>query len=95
MLALTEDACQAIEGILEQSESGAGIRIAAHSANGDGTQLQLSVESGPAEGDEVIESDGGQVFVEEAASPFLEDKVLDASIAEDHSIQFEILPQAA
>jgi Fe-S cluster assembly iron-binding protein IscA len=95
MLALTADACQAIEGILEQSETATGIRIAPSLEDGGGGQLQMTVAEAPAATDEVIESEGAHVFVEESASPFLEDKVLDASIADDRSIQFEILTQAA
>jgi iron-sulfur cluster assembly protein len=95
MLALTADACQAIEGILQQSETATGIRIAPNEENGSSGELQMSVADGPAANDEVVESEGAQVFVEESASPFLDDKVLDASITEDRAIQFEILTQAA
>lgn len=94
MLALTADASQAIEGIIQQSESATGIRIAANSEDGSSGQLQMSVVDAPAANDEVIESAGAQVFVEDTASPFLEDKVLDATITEDRAIQFEILTQA-
>ena len=89
MLALTEDACQAIEGILEQSTPGAGLRIAPNLESG-GTGLQLTVAQAPAEGDQVIDSDGGPVFVDALASSLLDDKVLDANVS-DQSIQFEIL----
>ncbi|MGH2909751.1 MAG: iron-sulfur cluster biosynthesis family protein [Solirubrobacteraceae bacterium] len=95
MLALTADATQAIEGILQQSESAMGIRIASNSEDGSSGQLQMSVVDAPAVTDEVIESEGAQVFVEETASPFLEDKVLDASITDDRAVQFEILTQSA
>ena len=90
MLALTEDACQAIEGILEQSTPGAGLRIAPNLESGGGAQLQLSVAPGPAEGDQVIDSDGGPVFVDPLATPLLDDKVLDANVT-DQAVQFEIL----
>ncbi len=95
MLALTADATQAIEGILQQSESAMGIRIAPNSEDGSSGQLQMSVVDAPAATDEVIESEGAQVFVEESASPFLDDKVLDASITDDRAVQFEILTQSA
>jgi len=95
MLALTADACQAIEGILQQSETATGIRIAPNPEDGSNGQLQMSVADAPAPTDEVIEGEGAQVFVEESASPFLDDKVLDATITEDRAIQFEILSQAA
>lgn len=95
MLALTADASQAIEAILQQSETATGIRIAPSAEDGGGGQLQMTVVDAPAPTDEVIESEGAQVFVEESASPMLEDKVLDASVTEDRNIQFEILTQAA
>lgn len=93
MLALTADACEAIDGILAQSETGTGIRIAPSSEDGSDGQLQMSVVDAPSATDEVVENEGTQVFVEESASPFLADKVLDANITEDRSIQFEILTQ--
>ena len=93
MLALTEDACQAIEGILEQSLPGAGIRIAPATGDGSG-QLSMSVAPEAAATDQQIESDGGPVFVDPVAQPFLDDKVLDASVSAE-GVQFEILAQAA
>jgi iron-sulfur cluster assembly protein len=95
MLTLTADACQAIEGILQQSETATGIRIAPNQEDGSSGELQMSIVDAPAATDEVIESAGAQVFVEESASSFLGDKVLDASTTEDRAIQFEILTQAA
>jgi iron-sulfur cluster assembly protein len=93
MLALTEDACQAIEGILGQTSDGAGLRIAPDvDADGAG-RLQLSVVESPADGDQVIDSDGGPVFVEASATPLLDDKVLDATVT-DQAVQFEILAQS-
>ena len=89
MLALTEDACQAIEGILEQATPGAGMRIAPNLETG-AAGLQLSVVSGPADGDQVIDSDGATVFVDALATPLLDDKVLDANVT-DQTVQFEIL----
>jgi iron-sulfur cluster assembly protein len=93
MLALTEDACQAIEGILGQTPEGAGLRIAPDAdANGAG-RLQLSVVGSPSEGDQVIDSDGGRVFVEASTTPLLDDKVLDATVTEE-AVRFEILARA-
>jgi Fe-S cluster assembly iron-binding protein IscA len=94
MLALTEDACQAVEGILEQSMPGAGIRIAPSVEDGAAGQLQMSVSPAPVENDQVIDSEGGPVFVENSATEFLDDKVLDASVSDDSVVQFEILAQA-
>ncbi len=70
MLALTADACQAIEGILQQSETATGIRIAPNDENGSSGELQMSVADAPAANDEVVESEGAQVFVEESPRRF-------------------------
>jgi Fe-S cluster assembly iron-binding protein IscA len=93
MLALTEDAQQAIGDILAQADPGAGIRIAPSAGAESPDALQLSV--GPAaEDDEVIDSDAGPVFLDPAASMYLDDKVLDANV-EQGQTQFELLSQAA
>lgn len=94
MLALTEDAQQAIGGILEQADPGAGVRIAPSAGTESDGALQLSVAPAAAENDEVIDSDGGPVFVDPAASTYLDDKVLDANV-EQGRVQFELLEQAA
>jgi Fe-S cluster assembly iron-binding protein IscA len=94
MLALTEDAQQAIGGILEQAGPGAGIRIAPGAGVEDASALQLTVAPSPDTGDAVIESDGGPVFVDEAASTYLDDKVLDANV-DQGQVQFELLAQPA
>jgi iron-sulfur cluster assembly protein len=94
MLALTEDAQQAIGGILEQADPGAGIRIAPGAGTEDAGALQLTVAPAPGEQDEVIDSSGGPVFVDSAASTYLDDKVLDANV-DQGQVQFELLVQAA
>jgi Fe-S cluster assembly iron-binding protein IscA len=94
MLALTEDAQQAIGGILEQADPGAGIRIAPGAGADNAGALQMTVAPAPDTGDEVIESEGGPVFVDEAASTYLDDKVLDANV-EQGQVQFELVTKAA
>jgi iron-sulfur cluster assembly protein len=97
MLALTENAVEAIEGILEGPAipDGAGLRIAAmESANGTGAQLQLMLAEGPAESDEVIDDGGARVFIEGATAEFLDDKLLDADVLGEE-VQFAITAQAA
>ena len=83
MLALTNNAHDAIEGILSTSNipAGAGLRIAPPAAaDAAGGELQVTVAALPAEADHVIDEEGARVFVDEAAAEFLDDKVLDASI---------------
>jgi Fe-S cluster assembly iron-binding protein IscA len=87
MLALTENASLAIEGILSASTipDGAGLRIAPPPGEEAVTagQFQVTVAGTPAETDQVIDEAGARVFVEESVADLLEDKLLDASIVED------------
>jgi Fe-S cluster assembly iron-binding protein IscA len=85
MLALTSNAQEAIEGLLSASSipEGAGVRIAPP-ADADDTrlgQLQITVATTPSEADQVIDEAGARVFVDEAATEFLDDKILDADIS--------------
>lgn len=83
MLALTENAVEAIEGILNAPSvpEGAGVRIAPTAElDSDGAQLQITLAGEPTDSDEVIDDGGARVFVDGAATDFLEDKLLDASI---------------
>ena len=69
MLALTDNAVEAVQEILSSSEvmpETGGLRLAADPA-GAQTNFQLSVVALPAEDDEVIEEQGARVFL--ALSP--------------------------
>jgi iron-sulfur cluster assembly protein len=87
MLALTENASLAIEGILSASTvpDGAGLRIAPPPGSDALTagQFHVTVAGSPAETDQVIYEAGARVFVEESVADLLDDKLLDASIVED------------
>ncbi len=87
MLALTDNASTAIEGILSSSEipDGAGIRIAPPEGEdpGSAVQLQVTVTGGPADTDQLIDEAGARVFVDESLAVLLDDKLLDAGIVED------------
>jgi Fe-S cluster assembly iron-binding protein IscA len=91
LLALTDDAVEAVRNIVsssdELSETG-GLRLVAERA-GAQTGLQLSVVALPAEDDEVIEEQGARVFLEPEAAAVLDDKVLDARI-EQNQVEFTI-----
>jgi iron-sulfur cluster assembly protein len=94
LLALTDDAVDAVRNIVsssdELSETG-GLRLVAERA-GAQTSLQLSVVALPAEDDEVIEEQGARVFLEPEAAAVLDDKVLDARIAQNQ-VAFTIADQ--
>jgi Fe-S cluster assembly iron-binding protein IscA len=93
MLALTDDAQQAIEEIIDGAESAAGIRIAPKVDAEVSGELQMTVVDAPDETDQVLDSGSGSLFVDAAAASFLDDKVLDASVDGD-AVQFEVVSQA-
>jgi Fe-S cluster assembly iron-binding protein IscA len=94
LLALTDNAVQAVKHLLsssdELSETG-GLRVVADHA-GMQTNFQLSVVLLPAEDDEVIEEEGARLFLEPEAASLLDDKVLDAGVEQDQ-VAFAIADQ--
>jgi Fe-S cluster assembly iron-binding protein IscA len=97
MLAITEDAAAAIEGIVSSSglPAGAGLRITQElnmEAEGKGrTDLRLSLVESAKEGDQVLE--GTQIFLEPDAAEFLDNKLLDADV-EGEEVRFSLDVQA-
>ena len=94
LLALTDNAVEAVKNIVsssdETSETG-GLRLVAERA-GTQANLQLSVVPLPAEDDEVVEEQGARVFLEPEAASLLNDKTLDASVEKDQ-VAFMIVDQ--
>jgi iron-sulfur cluster assembly protein len=94
LLALTDNAVDAVKGIVsssdEVSEEG-GLRMVAERV-GTQANFQLSVVPLPAQDDEVIEEQGVRVFLEPEAASLLDDKVLDASF-EQNRVSFTIADQ--
>jgi Fe-S cluster assembly iron-binding protein IscA len=94
MLALTDNAVEAVQEILSSSDEApeiGGLRLVAEPA-GAQMNFQLSVVALPAEDDEVIEEQGARVFLDPEAASLLEDKVLDARI-ESNQVAFTIADQ--
>ena len=94
MLALTESAVQAVKGIVSSSEEIAetgGVRVVADHA-GAQVNFQISVVALPGEDDEVIEEHGARLFLDPEASSLLDDKLLDANVAESQ-VEFTIAEQ--
>lgn len=94
MLALTENAVQAVKGIVSSSEEIAetgGLRVVADSG-GAQVGFELSVAALPAEDDEVVEERGVRLFLDPEAASLLEDKVLDASVQRDQ-VAFTVAEQ--
>jgi iron-sulfur cluster assembly protein len=94
LLALTDNAVQAVKDIVSSSEQVAetgGLRLVAERA-GTQASFQLSIVSLPAEDDEVIEEEGARVFLEPEAASLLDEMVLDASV-ENNTVAFTIADQ--
>ena len=93
MLALTDNAVEAVKTIVSSSDDvseTSGLRMVAEQA-GAQMNLRLSVAL-PSEDDEVLEEQGARVFLEPEAASLLDDKVLDASV-EQNQIAFTIADQ--
>ena len=93
MLALTDDAAEAVRVLVESEEAPetGGLRFASARAGAE-TALLLNVAVLPAEDDEVIEEQGARVFLEQEAASLLDDKILDASV-EQNRLAFAIADQ--
>lgn len=92
MLTITENAADVVKKIVEQNviDADAGLRIS--QAEDESLALAPAVESHP--GDQVIEEKGAKVFLDEGAALVLDDKILDAKVEEDGSVQFAVGVQA-
>ncbi|HEU0248628.1 MAG TPA: iron-sulfur cluster biosynthesis family protein [Gaiellaceae bacterium] len=91
MLALTDNAVEAVEQIVSSSDVDSeirGMRVVAERTGAE-TYFQLSVVPLPAEDDEVIEEDGARIFLDPEAASLLDDKVLDVSV-EQNQLAFTI-----
>ena len=78
MLALTDTARTVIRDLTSSDDvpEGSGLRIAPTAAG----ELELSLATAPAPGDEVIDADGARLFVESQTAELLADQVLDAEV---------------
>jgi len=91
LLALTDNAVEAVEQIVSSSDVDSeirGMRVVAERAGTD-TYFHLSIVPLPAEDDEVIEEDGARIFLDPEAASLLDDKVLDVSV-EQNQLAFTI-----
>lgn len=89
MLTLTENATTLIKNLADQTTvaDAAGLRI---SAEADSANLSVDLTPAPEPADQIIESAGARVFLEEHAAAALEDKVLDAQLDEAGAVRFAI-----
>ena len=94
MLALTDNAVEAVQEILSSSEDApemGGLRLVAEPVGAE-MNFQLSVVALPGEDDEVIEEQGARLFLDPEAASLLGDKILDARI-ESNQVAFTIADQ--
>ena len=81
MLVITEEARDAIRGIIEESGVGpnGGLRIF-----GSDNEFEFELAPEPTAGDEVVREGGVVVFLDPTAAELLSDKILDAHAHGDH-----------
>ena len=86
MLTLTQTAAEVVRTLVEQSEApdSGGLRIAAADSTIEGVELELSLVGEPEALDETVEQEGATVYLDPGAAELLDDKLLDAQVAEDH-----------
>jgi Fe-S cluster assembly iron-binding protein IscA len=86
MLELTDQAQEAIKGMIDDAELGAegGVRISGTVNGGGEAELEFSVADGAEEGDETVSAGGANVFLDQTAAEVLADKTLDVEAHGDH-----------
>jgi iron-sulfur cluster assembly protein len=95
MLTLTDTASTVIKEIVSRSggPDGTGLRIDAE--NDEATEFAVEIVPMPDEQDAVVQQAGARIYLGEAAARALDDKILDARVAEDGRVAFDIVPQEA
>lgn len=89
MLTMTQTAAEAVKQIVArvpQAEDG-GVRI---SDTGSASGFELTVAPDPEPHDTIVVTDGARVFLDESAANVLDDRVLDAEVAQDGSVRFAL-----
>ena len=85
---MTDNAADVVKKIVEQNvtDEQAGLRI----SQGVDESLALTPVVGSEPGDQVVEEHGARVFLDEGAAAVLDDKILDAKVEPDGSVQFAV-----
>jgi Fe-S cluster assembly iron-binding protein IscA len=93
MLTLTENATTVIRSLGARPElsEGAGLRITSAADGPD--RLAISTASTPEAGDQVVDNEGARVFLEPRAAEVLDDKVLDARVDDQGTVEFLLVAQ--
>ena len=95
MLTLTDNAADVVKQIADQvpEAEASGLRIS-QAGPGEDAGLALTPAEAPLPGDQVVDDGGARVFLDETAAQLLDDKVLDAQVGQDGSVQFGLGQQA-
>ncbi|NRQ50679.1 HesB/IscA family protein [Aeromicrobium stalagmiti] len=95
MLTLTDNAADVVKKIAEQVPDSAesGLRIS-QAGSEEEAGLALTPVEAPQPGDQVVDDGGARVFLDPTAADLLGDKVLDAQVDPDGSVQFGLGQQA-
>jgi Fe-S cluster assembly iron-binding protein IscA len=88
MLTLTDNASTIISDIATQLPDASGLRITG--GEGDSSTFEVAPAPDAQPGDQTVEQGGAKVFLDEAATVQLEDKVLDAAVDETGNVQFAL-----
>ncbi len=93
MLTMTDTASTVVKEIVSRNggPDSAGLRIEAE--DGGGTEFAVAIVPTPEESDVVVEQDGARVFLGTVATKSLDNKTLDARVADDGRVAFDIMPQ--
>ena len=86
MLVMTDQAREAIRGIVDQAElgDGGGLRISGTSDGNGETALEFELAAGAEAGDETVSAGGATLYLDETAALVLADKTLDVHAHGDH-----------
>jgi Fe-S cluster assembly iron-binding protein IscA len=84
MLTITPAASEAIRQLVQSSElpDSAGIRIGRGTETPEGVSLDLELVDTPGDRDQVVSDERASVFVDSQLGDLLDDKVLDAQVAD-------------
>ena len=89
MLTLTENASTIVKTLTDQApQDEAGLRIS--SSNAEHTAFAAAVAPEPDPADQIVESGGARLFLEQGAAVALDDKVLDATVDDQGAVSFAI-----
>lgn len=87
MLTMTDNAVLVIRDLVAQQDvlDGGGLRIAADADEGS---LTIELVPQPAQGDQVVDSNGARIFLDSDAADLLNETSVDASVDDEGVVQF-------